>query len=127
MEKDNAYMGSGTGLRITMEIGFEMEAMAIQLVTELDSHQDSVILVPAPYPKFEGHMIRARACKGPEWLQWMRDKESTRVRRGYLQNALLNIGSGIYQDTRYYKLAIELINIHLGGTNEDYFSYLSTM
>ena len=120
-------MGPSEGLYNTMEIGFDMEVVSMELAKELDRLKDSVILIPAPYPKFDGHMIRARECKGPEWLQWMRGKECTRVRRYALRKALFNIGSGIYRDTRYYRLAIELISIHLGGTNEDYFSYLSTM
>jgi len=114
-------MGSSKGLYNQVEITFDMEAIAQRLIQELNMFQDRTILIPAPESRFEGHMIRARECKGPEWLQWLRDRECVRVRRDRICDALHHIGRGVFKDSRYYHLSIELIKLRLGDMNEEYF------
>jgi hypothetical protein len=104
-----------------MQVTFAQEAAAASLLCELDRNPDEVILVPAPYQRFEGHMIRQRACRGPEFLELLRDKEAFRVRRDRLRRALLNISEGTYKDSRYYNLAMDLIKEKNNGRNQ--FSY----
>jgi len=80
------------------------------LIMELDSMPDNTILVPAPEPHFEGHMIRQRECKGPEWLEILRETESTRVCRWLLRRTLINIRDNrITYKFRYYRLAQKVI------------------
>jgi len=96
-----------------MEANFKQQVKALELVRELDSMKDNVILIPAPRPRFQGHMIRARECKGPEWLQELREFEGVRVQRWRVRIALLSIGegSGKFRKGRYTMLMMGVIDV----------------
>lgn len=80
------------------------------LINELDSMPDSSILIPAPEPRFEGHMIRVRDCAGPEWLQLLRKRESSKVSRYRIRANFIKMrDKGYFRQCRYVKLCMDVL------------------
>lgn len=88
-----------------------MEEEINKLLHDLANFPDSVILVPAPEPRFVGHMIRVRDCSGPLWLELLRKEEARRVHRWRIEKALITMrDKGYFKRTRYIKLCEKVLS-----------------
>ena len=68
---------------LSEEIENRCRAEAAMLLNELKVKRLDVVLIPAPYSRFEGHMVRSNQGSNPAWhsdLFWADDKNYRRWR-----------------------------------------------
>ena len=58
---------------------------------QLENERLVVTLVPAPHPRFDGHMIRAVECRNPEWYRAFHWSFRWRVKRDRVIRALQRV------------------------------------
>jgi hypothetical protein len=71
-------------------------AIALLALRDLETRRLSIVLVPAPEPHFDGHMVRAVENRNPAWYRdFVRDRWDSRgcqVKRSRVVRALERVG-----------------------------------
>lgn len=90
-----------------------------EVLAEIVSQPFKVVLVPAPEPHFDGHMVRAVSCRGALCLELIRKRETVRVRTDRIVNMLKKMKAGKkVKDCRYKRLIREILS---GEIYEEYY------
>jgi len=93
-------------------------AAAAALLSELDSEQLAVELVPAPRPRFHGHMVRMVFGANPHWYRKLAaqvpprgrpSRRSTGIRRAHIRRALQRLASGRPLGTAWEALVLPVV------------------
>jgi hypothetical protein len=96
-----------------LENSFLLDVIRLEakdLLKELKENKLEVILIPAPNPQFEGHMIRVSQNRNPNWYKKLYYSSGEKLKRNWTVQSLSKISENkIRWNSKYDIMILEMI------------------